>query len=164
MTHDALMDTLETIGIGIDANIGVRVTSRVSLNEYGDTISEIPLEQTLTSWSRLYHLLKANFPDDRYLQGKSVVKINQTDTTVTIYCEDQSTYEADLVIASDGLRSAVRANLVPDIKPEYAGYVAWRGVCDENLLSKKTLNTLFNHFGFCLPQGEQIRLPRCRLW
>ena len=156
VTHDALMDTLETIGIGIDANIGVRVTSRVSLNEYGDTISEIPLEQTLTSWSRLYHLLKANFPDDRYLQGKSVVKINQTDTTVTIYCEDQSTYEADLVIASDGLRSAVRANLVPDIKPEYAGYVAWRGVCDENLLSKKTLNTLFNHFGFCLPQGEQI--------
>jgi 2-polyprenyl-6-methoxyphenol hydroxylase-like FAD-dependent oxidoreductase len=34
--------------------------------------------------------------------------------------------------------------------------VAWRGVCEEASLSAKTLNTLFNNFGFGLPDHEQI--------
>jgi 2-polyprenyl-6-methoxyphenol hydroxylase-like FAD-dependent oxidoreductase len=46
--------------------------------------------------------------------------------------------------------------VAPSIQPEYAGYIAWRGVCDESHLSNRTLETLFNYFGFCLPNGEQM--------
>ncbi|MDP3615239.1 MAG: FAD-dependent monooxygenase, partial [Rubrivivax sp.] len=35
-------------------------------------------------------------------------------------------------------------------------YVAWRGVFDEALMSRHTMETLFPYFGFCVPVGEQI--------
>ncbi len=156
VTHQNLIDALEASGIPIDDNLGVHVTDRVTLDVHGQTISKIQIEQILTSWSRLYHLLKENFPENRYLQGKSVSNVSQNADLVTILCEDGSSYTADLVIASDGLRSAVRSLVAPLIVPEYAGYIAWRGVCDEYMLSKKTRDSLFNYFGFGLMDGEQI--------
>ena len=156
VTHDALADALREAGIKVDDSLGVLVKKRVTLGPDGERVADIDLPQTLTSWSRLYQLLKTNFPEQRYLQGKHVNQITQDEHAVHVSCEDGSSYTADILIASDGIRSTVRAQLAPNIKPEYAGYVAWRGVCDEDCLSRFTLNTLFDYFGFCLPQGEQM--------
>ena len=101
-------------------------------------------------------MLKEAFPQERYLQGKTVKTVAQDANSVEVGCEDGSTYKAELLIASDGIRSGVRAQVAPQIQPEYAGYIAWRGVCDEACLSQYTLDTLFNYFGFCLPNGEQM--------
>ena len=156
VTHDALADALREAGIAVDDSLGVPVAKRVTLGVDGESLGEMLLPQILTSWSRLYHLLKENFPSERYLQGKNVKTVNQDSNSVRVVCEDGSTYEAELLIASDGIRSAVRAQVAPNIQPEYAGYIAWRGVCDESHLSNYTLDTLFNFFGFCLPNGEQM--------
>lgn len=156
VTHDALADALREAGIAVDNSLGIAVSKRVTLGVDGESLGEMQLPQILTSWSRLYHLLKENFPSERYLQGKNVSTVNQDSSSVQVICEDSSTYEADLLIASDGIRSAVRAQVAPNIQPEYAGYIAWRGVCDESHLSNYTLDTLFNYFGFCLPNGEQM--------
>ena len=156
VTHDALADALRESGIAIDDDLGVAVSKRVTLGADGESLGEMPLPQILTSWSRLYHLLKENFPSERYLQGKNVKKVTQDSSAVQVLCEDGSAYEAELLIASDGIRSAVRSQVAPEIQPEYAGYIAWRGVCDESHLSNYTLETLFNYFGFCLPNGEQM--------
>lgn len=156
VTHDALADALRESGIAIDDGLGIAVSKRVTLGSDGESLGEMPLPQILTSWSRLYHLLKENFPSERYLQGKNVKKVTQDSSAVQVLCEDGSAYEAELLIASDGIRSAVRSQVAPEIQPEYAGYIAWRGVCDESHLSNYTLETLFNYFGFCLPNGEQM--------
>ncbi|MDO8713617.1 MAG: FAD binding domain-containing protein [Polynucleobacter sp.] len=156
VTHDALADALREAGIAVDDSLGVAVSKRVTLGADGESLGEMPLSQILTSWSRLYHLLKENFPSERYLQGKNVKTVSQDASSVQVTCEDGSSYEAELLIASDGIRSAVRAQVAPEIQPEYAGYIAWRGVCDESHLSNYTLDTLFNYFGFCLPNGEQM--------
>ncbi len=156
VTHDALADALREAGIAVDDSLGVAVSKRVTLGADGESLGEMPLTQILTSWSRLYHLLKENFPSERYLQGKNVKSVSQDSNTVQVACEDGSNYQAELLIASDGIRSAIRAHVAPKIQPEYAGYIAWRGVCDESHLSNYTLETLFNHFGFCLPNGEQM--------
>lgn len=156
VTHDALADALREAGIAVDNSLGIAVSKRVTLGVDGESLGEMQLPQILTSWSRLYHLLKENFPSERYLQGKNVCTVNQDSSSVQVICEDGSTYGADLLIASDGIRSAVRAQVAPNIQPEYAGYIAWRGVCDESHLSNYTLDTLFNYFGFCLPNGEQM--------
>ena len=156
ITHDALAQALRAAGATVDHTLGVPVSERVTLGVDGNTLGEMGLPQILTSWSRLYHLLKEIFPTDRYLQGKSVKTISQDSSSVRVQCEDGSQYEADLLIASDGIRSGVRAQLAPEIQPEYAGYVAWRGICDEACLSQRTLDTLFNRFGFSLPDGEQM--------
>ena len=156
VTHDALAEALKAAGVTVDESLGVPVTKRVTLGTDGESLGEMELPQVLTSWSRLYHMLKENFPSERYLQGKTVKIVTQDEQAVHVLCEDGSKYDAELLIASDGIRSAVRAQVAPQIQPEYAGYIAWRGVCDEACLSKHTLDTLFNRFGFCLPNGEQM--------
>lgn len=156
VTHDSLADALREAGVSIDNSLGVTVSKRVTLGANGESLGEMPLQQILTSWSRLYHLLKENFPSERYLQGKQAKTVTQDANSVQLTCEDGSHYQAELLIASDGIRSTVRAQVAPNIQPQYAGYIAWRGVCDESHLSRYTLNTLFNFFGFCLPIGEQM--------
>ena len=156
VTHDALAEALRAAGVTVDETLGVPVTKRVTLGADGQSLGEMELPQVLTSWSRLYHMLKESFPSERYLQGKTVKSVTQDANAVKVLCEDGSQYDAELLIASDGIRYAVRAQVAPKIQPEYAGYIAWRGVCDEACLSRNTLETLFNRFGFCLPNGEQM--------
>ena len=156
VTHDALAEALRAAGVTVDETLGVPVTQRVTLGADGQSLGEMEFPQVLTSWSRLYQMLKESFPSERYLQGKTVKSVSQDENSVQVLCEDGSQYSAELLIASDGIRSAVRAQVAPQIQPEYAGYVAWRGVCDEACLSNYTLDTLFNRFGFCLPNGEQM--------
>jgi len=156
VTHDALAQALKFAGVAVDETLGVPVTKRITLGADGQSLGEIELPQVLTSWSRLYQMLKESFPSERYLQGKTVKSVAQDANSVQVICEDGSQYNAELLIASDGIRSAVRAQVAPQIQPEYAGYIAWRGVCDEACLSNYTLETLFNRFGFCLPNGEQM--------
>ena len=156
VTHDALAQALKAAGVTVDHTLGVPVSQRVTLGQDGNNLGEMELPQILTSWSRLYHMLKESFPAERYLQGKAVKSLTQDTNSVRVQCEDGSQYEAELLIASDGIRSGVRAQVAPEVQPEYAGYIAWRGVCDEACLSQRTLDTLFNYFGFCLPDGEQM--------
>jgi 2-polyprenyl-6-methoxyphenol hydroxylase-like FAD-dependent oxidoreductase len=144
VTHQPLLDTLTECGLSLDASLGVQVQSRVALAADGSEIARENMPQILTSWSRLYAMLLDGFDPERYLMG------------VQIRCEDGRSFKADLAIASDGIRSGVRAQLAPAVQAQYAGYVAWRGVCEEAVLSKHCLSTLFGHFGFGLPEGEQI--------
>jgi 2-polyprenyl-6-methoxyphenol hydroxylase-like FAD-dependent oxidoreductase len=43
---------------------------------------------------------------------------------------------------------------MPEVEPRYAGYVAWRGVLEESDLPPAIHAALFEHFTFCLPDGE----------
>ncbi len=155
VTHPALLEALHQAGVSISADLGIAVQDRVALDVRGDVIACLSLPQVLTSWSRLYAILKAALPAERYLTGMGLERVDQTASGAVVHAAEQ-TFEASLVIASDGLRSTVRRQFAPEATPVYAGYVAWRGVCDESALSALTLSTVFDHFGFGLPDGEQI--------
>lgn len=156
VTHRPLVVALARCGIAQDTPLGVPVARRVVLASDGSIAEQAVMPQVLTSWSRLYALLLAAFPADRYVQGASVRQVRQTSQGVTVVCDDGRTFDADVAAASDGIRSVVRNALAPEVAVKYAGYVAWRGVCDEVVLSKLTLDTVFDTFGFGLPAGEQL--------
>jgi 2-polyprenyl-6-methoxyphenol hydroxylase-like FAD-dependent oxidoreductase len=156
VTHAALDRGLLRAGVAIDETLGVKVTSRVALDASGEAVGRLTMPQVLTSWSRLYALLSEAFPADRCHGGVIVDRIEQTDRGVRALGDSGAVFEGDLLIASDGIRSAVRLQFAPEAVPEYAGYIAWRGVCDEALLSRRTLETVFDTFGFGLPAGEQL--------
>lgn len=156
VTHKALERGLLRAGARVDDTLGVRIAGRVSLQTDGTPDVTLSLPQVLTSWSRLYHLLHEVLPPANYVKGASVKSVTQTPDSVSVQCEDGRSFSGDLLVASDGIRSAVRAQFAPQVQPEYAGYVAWRGVCDESLLSTFTLDSVFERFGFGLPPGEQL--------
>jgi 2-polyprenyl-6-methoxyphenol hydroxylase-like FAD-dependent oxidoreductase len=60
--------------------------------------------------------------------GDAVDSVAQTASSVTVG-HGGDTYEADLLVAADGLRSTVRPLVWPNAAgPRYAGYTAWRTV------------------------------------
>jgi len=156
VTHRPLVQALARCGIADESQLGVAINQRVVLDHDGSVITRAAMPQVLTSWSRLYALLLAAFSSGHYVGGACVTEIRQWSNGVTAVCEDGRTFDADIAVASDGIRSVVRRALAPDVEVKYAGYVAWRGVCDEALLSQSTLDTVFNTFGFGLPSGEQL--------
>jgi len=155
VTHKRLVEGLERAGLDADASLGVAVPGRVLLDARGEVQTAFDLPQVLTSWSRLYSLLFDIFPRERYVQPATVSEVRADHDGVTVRYGDQE-LQADLLVASDGIRSAVRQQFAPAIEPHYAGYVAWRGVCDEAVLSRRTREMVFGRFAFGLPAGEQL--------
>jgi 2-polyprenyl-6-methoxyphenol hydroxylase-like FAD-dependent oxidoreductase len=45
---------------------------------------------------------------------------------------------------------------MPDVQPRYAGYVAWRGVLHESEMEPELHAAVFEHYLYCLPEGEMI--------
>jgi 2-polyprenyl-6-methoxyphenol hydroxylase-like FAD-dependent oxidoreductase len=156
VTHAALFDALREAGVPVADDLGVPVNGRRTYARDGSVIGSLDFPQTNTSWDRLFQLLRAAVPEGRYHLDKSLTGIAQDEDSVTITFADGSTATADLLIGADGFRSTVRAALLPDVAPIYAGYVAWRGLVDEADLSPKTREQLFDGFTFCLPPGEQM--------
>jgi 2-polyprenyl-6-methoxyphenol hydroxylase-like FAD-dependent oxidoreductase len=156
VTHAALSVALRRCGVPLDEALGVKVESRVALDAQGHEVARLDMPQVLTSWSRLYALLRRGFPAERLHGGVNITAAQQDESSVHLSTDSPVRFSGDLVLASDGLRSAMRSQWLPEALPQYAGYIAWRGVCDEAVLSAHTLNTVFDHFGFGLPAGEQL--------
>jgi len=155
VTHPELFSILAAIGIE-DDRIGVEVQSRITLSAEGAVVGEHEHPQVLTAWGRLYALLRQALPDACYHQGRQLVAVKQEGARVTAQFADGAEAQADLLVAADGIRSTVRQLLAPSVQPRYAGYVAWRGLVEEEALSADTHRRLFGHFGFCLPPREQM--------
>ena len=156
VTHAALLRGLVRAGVTVDDTLGVRVASRVVLGATGDVVARLQMPQWLTSWSRLYALLSDALPRERCHRAFTVARVEQHVGGVQVHSESGSVFDGALLLASDGIRSAVRAQFAPSAVPQYAGYIAWRGVCDEAVLSSRTLSSVFDQFGFGLPAGEQL--------
>lgn len=135
--------------------LGVNLPRRAVLDGAGEIIARRDFPQMMTSWSRLYELLKAACPDAHYHRGKALERIEQDDDGVTAVFGDGTRDEADLLIGADGLRSTVRAQFLPDLKPHYPGYIAWRCLADEKDLSPRMRAEMFDRYTLCTPPGEQ---------
>lgn len=156
VTHASLREALRACGAVVDNTLGVPVTSRVVLDAQGRAEVRWDHPQVLTSWGRLYTLLRAALPADHHRLGAAVTGVDQNEAGVRVQLASGESLAADLLVAADGIRSTVRTRFAPTVQPLYAGYIAWRGVCDEASLSRYTRETLFEHFGFGLPEGEQM--------
>jgi 2-polyprenyl-6-methoxyphenol hydroxylase-like FAD-dependent oxidoreductase len=156
VTHPALLDALTEAGVTVDASLGIAVEERITLAADGSRAGSSRYPQILTSWGRLFALLKAAFPAEHYHSGKALRTFHQDPHSVTVQFADGDSASADLLIAADGLRSMVRQTLVENARPQYAGYIAWRGMVEESALSARALKEMFPYFAFGLPDREQM--------
>jgi 2-polyprenyl-6-methoxyphenol hydroxylase-like FAD-dependent oxidoreductase len=148
--------TLAQAGLIDVGDLGVAVAARRLLDRGGRITAEIDCPQILTSWDRLWRLLRSAFPDERYHGGHELTAIEPAGDGIVPRFSNASTAAADLLIGADGIRSTVRARIVPHQQLSYAGYVAWRGLIEERDLSPATHADIFEHMVFVLPPGEQM--------
>lgn len=156
VTHPELLRILDAAGVDVTQGLGVHVPARLALGLDGSVLGELALPQLLTSWSALFAKLRAAFPERRYHAGRAVVDYTPQDEGVGVAFADGTMLRAELLIATDGVRSAIRRRFLPAVEPQYAGYVAWRGTVDEAALSPAAHTVLFERFAFCLPPSEQM--------
>lgn len=156
ITHPELFAALRRIGIPLDESFGVDIPRRITFDQQGRIIGTLALRQNLTTWGRLYQLLKAAFPSERYHFGHSFRTLAQDASGVAAQFANGTVARGELLIGADGIRSSVRAQLAPEARPAYAGYVAWRGLADERSFTPAEHRDLFPNFAFCLPAREQM--------
>jgi 2-polyprenyl-6-methoxyphenol hydroxylase-like FAD-dependent oxidoreductase len=136
--------------------VGVSVAGRITYAPDGSVVGTWALPQVLTSWSRLHRLLREALPPHLVRAGSAVAAVSHESGGVTLRLAGGAEERADLVVGADGLRSTLRAAHLPGLAPEYAGYLAWRGVVPETRLSPAARAALMPYFAFCLPPGEQM--------
>jgi 2-polyprenyl-6-methoxyphenol hydroxylase-like FAD-dependent oxidoreductase len=163
VSHAALFEALTAAGVSVDprephaeSSLGVFVPDRRVFSSDGSIVTQYAYPQVLASWPRLYEVLRGALPRQCYRHGAHCVRVETSDTAACAHFADGRVESADLLVAADGLRSTIRAQLAPAASPLYAGYIAWRGLVDESRLSATTWAALGCTFGFCVPEGEQI--------
>ncbi len=156
VTHPQLWRILEGLGLDPHTEFGVAVRRRVTLARDGSVLGGLDCPQVMTSWDRLFRMLRGAWPDGRYSLGEEVRSVAGGEEGVVARFANGAVREAELLVGADGFRSTVRALCMGDAAPRYAGYVAWRGLIAEADMPARAHADLFEHFGFCLPDGEQM--------
>ena len=68
------------------------------------------------------------FSNIKIIFNKRALTTRQTETSASVICEDQSSYDAEVIIGADGLWSEIRKNIVNDEAPRISGHIAYRAV------------------------------------
>jgi 2,6-dihydroxypyridine 3-monooxygenase len=89
-----------------------------------------------SSWNTVYREMLARFGRSRYLLAHELVELELEPLTLEFSTGD--VVHPDLAVFADGVASTARGQLLPDVTPQYSGYVAWRGVVRETELSAAT--------------------------
>ena len=136
--------------------LGTTAKSRVSLDINGKIINNYDYPQVYTSWQYLFSILREQISNDDYFMGDDCIKIEQNEDKAIAFFDNGKKKETDLIIVANGIKSELRTYVDNKAYPQYAGYVGWRGVVNEEEISKKSLETLSNYFIVVLPYNQQI--------
>ena len=135
---------------------GVPAELRQYLDRGGNVVRTERRRQLMTSWGTVYRQLRDVFPDERYHQGADFVGFERNGEGLVARFDGGGEEACDLLVGADGTRSACRHLLLPGADPEYAGYVAWRGLVGEGDLPASLARTFSEKFTFFLGQNTQI--------
>ena len=93
-----------------------------------------------SSWNTVYRQLLGCFDRSAYRLAHELVSIELE--PLSLRFSNGEVARPELAVFADGVGSTARAALLPDLHPQYSGYVAWRGVVPETELSEATRSAL----------------------
>ena len=140
-----VMPMLDELGVGAEVRAAAYFPTEIMLYDYltGQTLSNIPLQTP--QFAQRYQsqpyiaihrvdmhelLLKAceKYPHISLNQSTTVTGYTQTSEAVSLQTAQGQTIQATAVVACDGLRSRLRAQMHPEDVPRESGYVAHRSL------------------------------------
>jgi 2,6-dihydroxypyridine 3-monooxygenase len=118
------------------ADIAVATSWIRTLRRDGSVEHEARHHYEFSSWNTVYREMLRCFDVDRYLLDHELVSIDPA--VPRLGFANGLQVEPQLAVCADGVRSTARDVLLPGAAPQYAGYVAWRGVVAESELEPAT--------------------------
>jgi 2-polyprenyl-6-methoxyphenol hydroxylase-like FAD-dependent oxidoreductase len=143
-----VVEAFNRAGVSYKEPLGVVAKERYYLDKNGNIAQAMAMQQTLTSWGMLFGSMKRHFPAAQYHMNKKLTGVEQDEEKVVAFFEDGTSETASILIAADGPFSTVRELMIPHAKPQYAGYVAYRGLVDEKDLPKGAADIFTERFVF----------------
>lgn len=143
-----VVEVFRRLELDPDGPAGVWARERIFLDRAGRIAHRMTVPQKQTSWNAIYRALRTVFPTDRYHQGATFRTLRQTPDHVRATIDGVGEVESELLIGADGGGSAVRGVVLPDIRAQYAGYVAFRGLVPEEHLPRAAADLLRERFTF----------------
>ncbi|MFC6905416.1 FAD binding domain-containing protein [Halalkalicoccus tibetensis] len=152
VAQPSMLDYLERRGIACRGGYTLTTHRREYLNRDGSLREARSDSMTFTGWDTLYRRLRDAVVEGRYHEGH-VVGFERDGEEVVVRFADGSERRADLLVIAEGGRSETREALLPDVSPEYAGYVAWRGLIGERDVPSDLIERFEDTFVFF--EGER---------
>lgn len=141
-----LKDFIIDNGLSTENLFGISAHERQILNLHGDVISRYNNEGSFSSWSHLWNQLRDFFPDERYHYGSRMESFEQDGKQVFATFNNGRIEQSDILVGADGYSSQTRSQFLPEIKPIYAGYIAYRGLIDEKELTNSEIDFFDRRF------------------
>lgn len=91
--------------------------------------------------------------DGKIELAAQVKGFSEYDEHVSVTLQDGRQFDGDVLIGVDGIHSAVRTQLIGDIKPQFTGNVAWRGVVPRSQLPTDFMDKITSNF---MGQGKHM--------
>lgn len=132
-----MADYLENHGIAHPRITAVPARMRRMFQPDGSVLDLPETAVAYTAWDTLLKEIEETVGSGNIHRGCTAETIETDSSGVIVTFADGATTEADLVIAADGIGSGIRRVLLPEEYPTYAGYVAWRGMVPESVISTK---------------------------
>lgn len=146
--HIGIADKIDEVGVKPKA-------FEFKLYDTGELLHKVPLaEQHLQMHgAAYYHIHRSDLHKilaDRVLElNPSCVFLNSTavgfeenDKSVILKLSDGRKVEGDILIGADGIKSAVRDQVVGKTPPDYTGQVAWRATVPTSRLPENFMDTI----------------------
>ncbi len=126
------------------------------LDPDGAVLHESACGYRFTAWNTLYKSMLHEIERKRYLLGRQVTSVDPAQRSARVGFAGGGVEVADLVVCADGISSTGRAQLLPQCRPVYAGYVGWRGTVPERELSTASAGEVGGAINYHLMPGSHI--------
>jgi 2,6-dihydroxypyridine 3-monooxygenase len=126
-------------GVSLD-DIAVSTGHIRYLGRDGSVVHDDRHDYLFSSWNTVYRELLACFDRSAYRLAHELVSLELE--PLTLEFSNGEVARPEVAVFADGVGSTARATLLPDVRPLYSGYVAWRGVVPETELSAQTRSVL----------------------
>ncbi|HET9915048.1 MAG TPA: FAD-dependent monooxygenase [Anaerolineales bacterium] len=131
---------LRTLGVADGViSAGSKVTRSHIRTASGDMLHNARMGEMETQYGEpvvaihraaLHEILISALKPNTLRLGIGFTEFRQDANKVTVHFDNGKTDSADLLIGADGIHSAVRRQMFPEIQLRYSGYTAWRGVVE----------------------------------
>jgi len=118
------------------------------------------VQWSYSSWATLHSALLRDFGTERHRWGHRAVAVVQDASTATVEFENGNFAAGDLVVFADGVNSVGRHYVSPNTPIRYSGYIGWRGLVPERLLSRETRAVLADSMTYAVvPDSHIVMYP-----